>query len=91
MSTSTAPAIDMDKLNAFIGQFVSDLGRFRARRHGSHRRETGPLQGADGRSDDVRANSQPKRRRTSVICASGWARRLPEVTSPTMKRRTSSA
>jgi len=26
MSTSTAPAINMDKLNAFIGQFVSDLG-----------------------------------------------------------------
>ena len=26
MSTSTAPAINMDKLNAFVGQFVSDLG-----------------------------------------------------------------
>src|SRR6516225_886429 len=26
MSTSTAPAINMDKLNAYIGQFVSDLG-----------------------------------------------------------------
>lgn len=26
MSTAQAPAIDMDKLNAFIGQFVSDLG-----------------------------------------------------------------
>ena len=26
MSTSTTPAINMDKLNAFIGQFVSDLG-----------------------------------------------------------------
>src|SRR5882724_10197776 len=26
MSTQQAPAIDMDKLNAFIGQFVTDLG-----------------------------------------------------------------
>jgi len=26
MSTTQAPAIDMDKLNAFIGQFVTDLG-----------------------------------------------------------------
>jgi ubiquinone/menaquinone biosynthesis C-methylase UbiE len=26
MSTAQAPAIDMDKLNAFIGQFVTDLG-----------------------------------------------------------------
>ena len=26
MSTSEAPKLDMDKLNAFIGQFVSDLG-----------------------------------------------------------------
>ncbi|MGE5204033.1 MAG: class I SAM-dependent methyltransferase [Chlamydiota bacterium] len=26
MSTAQAPAIDMDKLNAFIGRFVSDLG-----------------------------------------------------------------
>ena len=26
MSTSTTPAINIDKLNAFIGQFVSDLG-----------------------------------------------------------------
>ena len=26
MSTSTTPAINMDKLNAFIGQFVPDLG-----------------------------------------------------------------
>src|SRR6202012_4321437 len=26
MSTAQAPAINMDKLNAFIGQFVSDLG-----------------------------------------------------------------
>src|SRR6266568_6978518 len=26
MSTAQVPAIDMDKLNAFIGQFVTDLG-----------------------------------------------------------------
>ena len=26
MSTTEAPAIDMNKLNAFIGQFVTDLG-----------------------------------------------------------------
>src|ERR1051325_838832 len=26
MSTAQAPAINMDKLNAFIGQFVTDLG-----------------------------------------------------------------
>ena len=26
MSTATIPTIDMDKLNAFIGQFVTDLG-----------------------------------------------------------------
>src|ERR1700685_1087316 len=26
MSTTQAPALDMDKLNAFIGQFVTDLG-----------------------------------------------------------------
>ena len=26
MSTTQVPAIDMDKLNAFIGQFVTDLG-----------------------------------------------------------------
>src|SRR5215813_8805195 len=26
MSTAQAPALDMDKLNAFIGQFVTDLG-----------------------------------------------------------------
>ena len=26
MSTTVVPAIDMDKLNAFIGQFVTDLG-----------------------------------------------------------------
>jgi len=26
MSTATAPALDMDKLNAFVGQFVTDLG-----------------------------------------------------------------
>ena len=26
MSTRQAPAIDMDKLNAFIGRFVGDLG-----------------------------------------------------------------
>ena len=26
MSAAQAPALDMDKLNAFIGQFVSDLG-----------------------------------------------------------------
>ena len=26
MSTAPAPAIDMNKLNAFIGQFVTDLG-----------------------------------------------------------------
>src|SRR5467141_1700132 len=26
MSTTQAPAVDMNKLNAFIGQFVTDLG-----------------------------------------------------------------
>ena len=26
MSTATPPQLDMDKLNAFIGQFVTDLG-----------------------------------------------------------------
>ncbi|MDT7815542.1 MAG: hypothetical protein QOJ42_5458, partial [Acidobacteriaceae bacterium] len=26
MSTTLVPAIDMEKLNAFIGQFVTDLG-----------------------------------------------------------------
>ena len=26
MSTAQAPALDMNKLNAFIGQFVTDLG-----------------------------------------------------------------
>ena len=26
MSTTQAPVIDMNKLNAFIGQFVTDLG-----------------------------------------------------------------
>ena len=26
MSTAQVPAIDMNKLNAFIGQFVTDLG-----------------------------------------------------------------
>jgi len=26
MSTTAVPAIDMNKLNAFIGQFVTDLG-----------------------------------------------------------------
>src|ERR1700760_4862639 len=26
MSTAVAPAVDMNKLNAFIGQFVADLG-----------------------------------------------------------------
>ena len=26
MSTTQAPALDMNKLNAFIGQFVTDLG-----------------------------------------------------------------
>jgi SAM-dependent methyltransferase len=26
MSTTTVPALDMDKLNAFVGQFVNDLG-----------------------------------------------------------------
>src|SRR5437773_7765300 len=26
MSTTQSPAVDMDKLNAFIGQFVTDLG-----------------------------------------------------------------
>jgi hypothetical protein len=26
MSTAQAPALDMNKLNAFIGQFVNDLG-----------------------------------------------------------------
>ena len=26
MSTAQAPALNMDKLNAFIGQFVTDLG-----------------------------------------------------------------
>src|SRR5690348_18410237 len=26
MSTATAPALDMDKLHAFVGQFVTDLG-----------------------------------------------------------------
>jgi SAM-dependent methyltransferase len=26
MSTATVPALDMDKLNAFVGQFVNDLG-----------------------------------------------------------------
>ncbi len=26
MSTTQVPAIDMNKLNAFIGQFVTDLG-----------------------------------------------------------------
>ena len=26
MSTAPVPALDMDKLNAFIGQFVGDLG-----------------------------------------------------------------
>jgi hypothetical protein len=26
MATTAQPALDMDKLNAFIGQFVGDLG-----------------------------------------------------------------
>ena len=28
MSTAQAPALNMDKLNAFIGQFVTDLGAY---------------------------------------------------------------
>ena len=44
MSTTQVPAIDMNKLNAFIGQFVTDLGACSSYRHGRHRGEAGALQ-----------------------------------------------
>jgi len=41
MSTPLLPAIDMEKLNAFIGQFVTDLGASVHTEHGSHGEKLG--------------------------------------------------
>ena len=48
-----APALDMDKLNAFVGQFVNDLG---AAVHSGMvviGEKLGLFQGARGEADDV--------------------------------------
>ena len=44
MSTAQIPTLDMNKLNAFIGQFVTDLGAAVHSRHGRHWGEVGALQ-----------------------------------------------
>jgi len=48
MSTTMVPALDMNKLNAFIGQFVTDLGAAQCNGHGGHWREAGTLQSLVG-------------------------------------------
>ena len=92
MSTTTqAPALDMNKLNAFIGQFVTDLGAavhtgmvVIGEKLGLYKAlAAGPMSSAQLAASDA----EP----TSGICASGWRRKLPEVTSPTTLRAASSA
>ena len=55
MSTAAVPELDMNKLNAFLGQFVSDLGAAVSQRHGRDRRKTWPLQSAGGRAHQLDA------------------------------------
>ncbi len=86
MSTAQAPILNMDKLNAFVGQFVTDLG---ASVHagmvvigenlGSTR--LSPL------TQWTRRNWPPRRRPMSAMCASGWLRKPPAATSPTTNNR----
>ena len=81
-------AVDMDKLNAFVGQFVGDLG---AAVH-SGMVVIGEKLGlykalAEGPMDS--AELAAKTKQMSVMCANGWVRKLPAATSRTTKRRAS--
>ena len=89
MSTAPRP-LDMDKLNAFVGQFVSDLGAavhagmvVIGEKLGLYKAlAAGPMTSAE-----LAAKPTP----TSATCANGWPRRRPAATSPTTRRRTNSA
>ena len=50
MSATQTPALDMDKLNQFVGQFVTDLGAAVHAGHGCDWRKAGTVQGAGGGS-----------------------------------------
>jgi hypothetical protein len=89
MSTAAAqPTLDMDKLNAFMGQFVGDLGAavhaglvVIGEKLGLYKAlAEGPLT----------TNSRPEPRPTNVTCASGWPHKPPVATSRTMRRRRNS-
>ena len=91
MSTAQVPTLDMNKLNAFIGQFVTDLG---AAVHAGMvviGEKLGLYKALAGEPDDAPRNLPLRQRPMSAICASGWLHRLQEATSPTTTRPTSSA
>ena len=79
-------AIDMDKLNAFIGQFVGDLGAAVHTGMVVLGERLGLYKALASRSDDS-AELAAKTTPMSVTYANGCRRRLPAATSPTMSER----
>ncbi len=82
---STAQNLDMNKLNSFIGQFVTDLG---AAVHAGMVviGEKLGLYKALAREPMTSAQLALRRRPMSATCASGWPHKPREATSPTMRR-----
>ena len=91
MATAQAPVLDMNKLNAFIGQFVTDLG---AAVHAGMvviGEKLGLYKALALGPNDVQPNLPRRPAPMSATCASGWLRRLPAAMSPTMQKPVSSA
>ena len=90
MSSAPRPALDMDKLNAFIGHFVGDLG---AAVHagmvviGEKLGLYKTLAVEPMNSAELAAKTQTDER----YVRGGWLRKRREVMSHTMLRQTSSA
>ena len=90
MSTTLVPAIDMDKLNAFIGQFVTDLGASVHTGMVVIGEKLGLYKALAGEA----LSSAQLAARTSTddaMCASGWPHKQQLATSPTKQRPASSA
>ena len=82
MTTTTTPAIDQERLDAILGQFVGDLGAALSAPLIVHRRPARALQG-DGRrrARDARASSPRAPDAASATCASGSPARRRAATS----------
>ncbi len=81
MSSPQVSKLDMDKLNAFIGQFVSDLGAAVHTGMVVIGERLGLYKALANRPDDFRRTGRGTPKPMSAICASGWRRRPPAATS----------